>query len=84
MFLLIVFVLFPLANFLLVEYWIWYPFPAVFFFHFTTIFLPLAFFALFKVVFLTVTLAGFVGLFTGVEDGVLPSTLYDFLKSLSF
>ena len=70
MFLLIVFVLFPLANFLLVEYWIWYPFPAVFFFHFTTSFLPLAFLALFRVVFLTVTLIGVVGLFTGVGDGV--------------
>ena len=38
----------------------------MFFFHFTTSFLPLAFLALFRVVFLTVTLAGFVGLFTGV------------------
>ena len=63
----------------------------MFFFHFTTSFLPLAFLALFRVVFLTVTLAGFVGLFTGagdgvlpstgVGDGVLPSTLYDFLTS---
>ena len=63
----------------------------MFFFHFTTIFLPLAFFALFSFVVLTVNLAGFVGLFngdgdgvlpyTGVVDGVLPSTLYDFLTS---
>ena len=85
LFLLIVFVLFPFANFLLVEYWIWYPFPAVFFFHFTTSFLPLAFFALFSFVVLTLTV-GCVGFFVDVVVagwlGVVCSL--GFVRSLGF
>ena len=61
----------------------------MFFAHLIVIFLPFAFFTLFSFVVLTLTVGcvgffvdvvvagwlGFVGLFTGVGDGVLPSTL---------